>query len=189
MTVSRMTQTRLASALASKPCLKLLLLFTPSLLYNLYPWTQQPHSAFAVAYFACAITGLALLKYTWTALVDRSRQNTKFSIILIYCICSSSNGRKTNIMIRCILLCRLGMYRRPWWLFGCPLAAALLILAFSIFSVHCSMDLLRASILRSSVSIGGVATSGSSCRLVQYIHYPPRLLSLPLQQRRILSLS
>lgn len=37
--------------------------------------------------------------------------------------------------------------------------------------LHCSMDLLRASILRSSVSIGGVATSGSSCRLVHIIHH------------------
>jgi len=37
------------------------------------PWIQQPESSLAFIYFACATIGVAMLKHTLMALVDRSR--------------------------------------------------------------------------------------------------------------------
>jgi len=38
-----------------------------------YPWVQQPRAAYAFAYFACAVIGLAATKFVLTAIHDRAR--------------------------------------------------------------------------------------------------------------------
>jgi hypothetical protein len=41
--------------------------------WDFYPWVQQPRSAYAFAYFACALIGIATIKYVLTAIHDRAR--------------------------------------------------------------------------------------------------------------------
>jgi hypothetical protein len=95
------------------------------------PWIQQPLSAFAFISFAVAVIGLAAIKYILFAVIDRARYNSKI-FKANSSLCSRSPSR--TVFARVVSVFRFLIYRKPWFLHGCPPAAAVLILVFTVFS-------------------------------------------------------
>jgi hypothetical protein len=95
------------------------------------PWIQQPLSAFAFISFAVAVIGLAAIKYILFAVIDRARYSSKI-FKANSSLCSRSPSR--TVFARVVSVFRFLIYRKPWFLHGCPPAAAALILVFTVFS-------------------------------------------------------